>query len=83
MINPKSRLAVLGEYVQFIVTISSASKEYAVSAFIRADRMTFKAEFGDNFYYDCVRYSSEWVEVDETTIPKWMIDSSVFCDWEI
>ena len=33
-INPKSRLAVLGEYVQFIVTISSASKEYAVSAFI-------------------------------------------------
>jgi hypothetical protein len=32
--NPKSRLAVLGEYVQFIVTISSASKEYAVSAFI-------------------------------------------------
>ena len=27
-INPKSRLAVLGEYVQFIVTISSASKEY-------------------------------------------------------
>jgi len=34
VINPKSRLAVLGEYVQFIVTISSASKEYAVSAFI-------------------------------------------------
>lgn len=52
-------------------------------AFTRADRTTFKAEFGDSFYYDCVKYSSEWVEVDETTIPKWMIDSSVFCDWEV
>lgn len=59
------------------------TSEDAVSAFIRADRMTFKAEFGDSFYYDCVRYSSEWVEVDETTIPKWMINSSVFCDWEV
>lgn len=59
------------------------TSEDAVSAFIRADRMTFKAEFGDSFYYDCVRYSSEWVEVDGTTIPKWMINSSVFCDREI
>ena len=34
VMNPKSRSAVLGEYVQFIVTTSSASREYAVSAFI-------------------------------------------------
>ena len=59
------------------------TSEDAVYAFTRTDRMTFKAEFGDSFYYECVRYSSEWVEVDETTIPKWMINSSVFCDWEV
>ena len=80
MINPKSRLAVLGEYVQFIVTISSASKEYDVYAFITVSgemfhsiRMVYRVMLGMDIESTT---STESSSKDITFVPISVVNSS-------
>ena len=64
------------DIVSFFVDRYYTSEDMA-QAFEYADRETFLEEYGYDFYHR-VSYSWRWVEVDETKIPKGMIDSSVF-----
>lgn len=60
------------------VVIRYYTSESDADAFEHADKNTFIKKFGDDFYYERVFFLREWVEVDETTIPKWKINTSVF-----
>ena len=58
------------------------TSEDKADAFEYADKEAFREVFGNDFCEHLLVFSREWIEADETTIPKWMINSSVLDDYE-
>lgn len=58
------------------------TSEEEADAFERTDKEILADTFGNDFCDNRVVFSREWDYVDETEIPKGMINTSVFDDYE-
>lgn len=56
------------------------TSEHEADIFETRDETTFIETYGECFYEGRVMFSRKWVDLDETKIPKGMINSSTFYD---